>query len=179
MWQTQSGAPNTGGPHTGSRYAYLRKTGSPFEDDWLFTRRISLVGGQTYHVAYWYRQAIPSINFTEQLSVYAGTAANAGAMSILVDSAFVFTDASTPAQRQATFTPSTTGTYHFGWHCTSAPDQGGVNLDDIEIYSAGECIAPELTVPATAAVRFRRPGSGRYRRRRRTAPIPVVHRSFL
>jgi hypothetical protein len=146
-WQSDNSA-----PHSGQRNGYVRYSGAASEpNDWLFSRRLNLLVGHTYHIDYWFAQSLPSSNYFDMLEVKAGSAPVPVSMSHEVDPAFSFSDVQNYMEHQSTFTPLASGVYYIGWHYLGLANQGGVVLDDIEIYDAGECIAPSLTVNSVAA----------------------------
>jgi hypothetical protein len=100
-------------------------------NDWFFTPALSLTGGQTYAVNFYYRSgASPSV---EALEVKFGTGQSSGGMTggQIWNNTSVQT--TTFLQGSATFTPSGTGTYYVGWHGYSAANMSWLCIDDIHI----------------------------------------------
>ncbi len=103
------------------------------EDDWYITQGISLTGGQSYEVKFWYRSAS---NYSERLEVKWGSAPSvAGMTSTPIFSRIDFISFSY-LSGTGVITPPTTGTYYVGWHCFSPGYMGGILLDGITITPA-------------------------------------------
>lgn len=107
-------------------------------DDWFFTTGLSLLADTEYTLNFKYRGGIGGGNFpyVENLEVKYGTSASAAGMTgpaLLsftgIDTNFgdPFTDAT------VSVTPTTAGTYYFGFRSFSDADQGFIQIDDITV----------------------------------------------
>jgi hypothetical protein len=104
-------------------------------DSWLFSPQLNLTGGTTYTVVFysWYSNLFSG----GKLKGRYGTTATAGGMTS--SNVFDITTTTTKTRYSYTFTPSSSGTYYFGWHnystyYTSYP--GPLCIDDVQIYEA-------------------------------------------
>ncbi|MFM7014723.1 MAG: hypothetical protein ACKOX3_00195, partial [Bacteroidota bacterium] len=114
---------------------------------WALTNGQSLTAGITYTVSFWYK--VISATYPEKLKVTVGTAATvAGQTTTLWNnnggSQLVNT---TYAQGTATFTPSASGVYYFGFNCYSAANMDVIYVDDISI--TGSAPTPSFAWTAT------------------------------
>jgi hypothetical protein len=122
------------------------------ENDWYITQGISLTGGQSYDVTFWYRSAM---NYAERLEVKWGTAPTVAGMTS--PAIFTHVDFISFSYLSGTgvFTPPITGTYYVGWHCFSPGYMGGVLLDGISITAtaglASVTTDPVISITATTA----------------------------
>jgi len=110
-------------------------------DDWYITQGLTLTGGQSYDVKFYYRAG--SATYPERLEVKWGdspTVAGMTSTAIFSNTDFILVTYTLGA---ASFTPATTGTYYVGWHCFSQPDELGIYLDQITI--AATPLAPFFT----------------------------------
>ena len=117
-------------------------------NDWFFTPGINLVAGTTYEVSFKYKGS-DGPSFVERLSVFAGTGASAAAMgatALFTNNNITSALADPFATGSGEFTPSTSGVYYFGFHCTSIADQAFLYVDDVEVKLAAACGAPNPTI---------------------------------
>jgi hypothetical protein len=116
--------------HSGSRC--LRKAGSgpAGDDDWLITNCLTLQGGTPYALDYYYKNF--ELVTPCSLEVYVGSGTTIAAMTQSVVVNPVPTD-TTYQHVVVFFTPSTTGTYNFGFHAYSTSGSSSLRLDDINI----------------------------------------------
>ncbi len=102
-------------------------------DAWAMTQGFALTAGKTYTLSFWYGSSyVPgSTIYTEKIKVTVGSNATvAGQTTTLYNNTSIVSP--TPwAQVTVTYTPSTSGTYYFGFNCFSAANQGYVEIDDI------------------------------------------------
>ncbi len=104
-------------------------------DAWLFSPPLNLTGGTTYRVAFyaWYT----SLFSAGKLKGRFGTSATAGGMTSA--NVFDLNLTTTKTRYSYTFTPSSSGTYYFGWHNYSvyySGYPGPLCVDNIEISQA-------------------------------------------
>lgn len=95
---------------------------------WAFTPARTLTAGKTYTITYWYLTG----GYAENLKLTVGTAASVAAQTttLLNQTGLVNT---VYTQATATFTPTTSGVYYFGFNCYSAEDQFHITIDDFVI----------------------------------------------
>ena len=110
-------------------------------NDWFYTPPISLTGGTSYRISYYYKNQ--SSVAPEKLEVKYGTAASAAAMTNLIVSNTNITN-TTYSVLERDFTPASSGVYHFGFHDFSNANQLGLNIDDIRITTTPACGVPTL-----------------------------------
>lgn len=111
---------------------------------WAFSPSAYLKGGRTYLVSFWYK--VQSQNFPEKLRLTVGNAATVAAQTTVLwsnNGAAVLTN-EMYQQAIVTFTPTTTGVYHFGFHCFSDANMYYLWLDNIAITGDGEAL-PEYS----------------------------------
>ncbi len=113
-------------------------------DDWFFMQGINLTAGTTYRLNFKYK-ASDGPTYVEKLEVKYGTSANAAAMTagtLLTDNNINNALADPFRDGQADFTPTATGVYYIGFHCTSIADRGYLYIDDISVALPPSCSAP-------------------------------------
>ncbi|MEI7980656.1 MAG: choice-of-anchor J domain-containing protein [Bacteroidota bacterium] len=110
------------------------------QDDWYITQGITLTGGQSYDVKFYYKGG--SSSYLESLEVKWGAAPTAAGMT----SPAIFSDLSFYKAAYTlgvgSFVPSTSGTYYVGWHCISIGDQLSIDVDQITIDVTPACPPP-------------------------------------
>jgi hypothetical protein len=124
-------------------------------DSWAFSPPVALAAGVPYTMAF--DQKVYSAGYPEALVVKCGLGTTAAAQTVPVYSATGLANTACAA-RAGTFTVPSTGTYYFGFHCTSAANMRNLYLDDIAVTytqasSCGACAAapPEVGPGATPA----------------------------
>ncbi len=129
-WGT-AGSNYQSSPYSVQAYHY----GNTNADAWLFSPPLNLVGGTTYKIVFysWHSNLFSGGRLNGKFGT---TATPAGMTSLNVFDLIVNT---TKTRYSATFTPSSSGTYYFGWHnystyYTTYP--GPLCIDNIEIYEA-------------------------------------------
>ena len=125
-WETFS---NTGNGFTTKvlRYAYNSASAA---NTWFFTNNVSLVAGTQYSITYNYGNN--STTFTENLKVGYGTSASDVAMTTtLADHPGII--GGTIQSNTVPFTPTTSGTYVFGFNAYSDADKFYLYVDNIVI----------------------------------------------
>ncbi len=129
FWDIYSGVKYA---HSGTQFAaYIYNSdGVTAADDWLFTKCINLVSGNTYQLKFYYR-AMMNV-YPEAMNVKIGTTNNvAGMTTQLVDLPSI-TDTTYPSSITQ-FTVPSTGNYYIGFHCKSLANEDILILDDITI----------------------------------------------
>jgi len=107
-------------------------------NDWLFTPPLSLVGGQTYRIRFWFRAR--SGTYPEKLEVKWGNAATAAGMT----SSAIFSNSNITSTTYAEGTtsilnPASSGLYYVGFRVFSAADMYDLYLDDVTIETVASC----------------------------------------
>lgn len=126
-WNTSSTA------NTGSGSMYYAYNSSSAANAWAMSAPQTLLAGTTYTLTFWYK--VQSSTFPEKLKVTVGNAATVAAQTNVLWDNNGGSDLSntTWAQATITYTPSTSGTYYFGFNCYSVADQYNLYVDDIAI----------------------------------------------
>jgi hypothetical protein len=118
--------------HTGTGFAaYPYNTnGTTAADDWLFTKCLNLLSGNSYQLKFYYR-ALANI-YPEAMNVNIGTTNTpAGMTTQLVDLPSI-SDTTYPSATW-TFSVPSSGNYYIGFHCKSAADMAYLILDDVTV----------------------------------------------
>lgn len=116
---------------TGMFQVTYSPAGTGEQDQWLFLPAMTLSDAAKYYTLNYKAGIRKSTYPLEYLSVYVGTAPKPEAMTIEVmekytpEPGFEFTE--------TYFQVPQAGTYYVGFHCTSAQDQFGINLKDINV----------------------------------------------
>ncbi len=129
-------------PRTGTRVASVLGA-SVGNDDWLFSNGVTLTGGNTYVVEFWWRGA--STTVPESLEVKAGTENTVAGMTLTVMPMDTI-KRTVYTQRIFNVVAPVTGTYYVGWHNVTKRSAGRSYIDDAQIYPSGACSAPTVTV---------------------------------
>jgi len=118
--------------HTGAAGMSYRWNTSSAANAWAITSPLSLIAGTTYTVSFWYKTGS---SFEEKLKVTVGNDTTVTSQTnVLWDNnggANLLT--ATWTEGTVTFTPSTSGLYHFGFNCYSDADMYYLYVDDIVI----------------------------------------------
>lgn len=112
-------------------------------DDWMISPAVHLEAGQYYTVSY---EEDMSLNKTEdKLGLYAGTERSAEGMTmpVIPEHAYAYTN-KVYTKKEAQFTVPETGSYYFGFHCTSERVKSGT--PKVCNFSIEVCEAP-IVVP--------------------------------
>lgn len=110
-------------------------------NDWFYTPAISLTGGTSYQLSFYYKNI--SGSSTEKLEVKYGTTNNATAMTNLIYKDTNILNTNYKVVKQS-FTPASSGAYYFGFHDFSNANQIALNIDDIRIINTPTCDMPTL-----------------------------------
>ena len=118
---------------------YIDYDGSNALDDWAFSPGFDLTNGVTYTIEFYYRAR--SSSWYESLEFYYGTSQSSGGMTteLFDNSSF---NHITYQLVSVNITPSSTGTYYFGWHAYSAANKYGIHVDDITVDLGPTCPDP-------------------------------------
>ncbi|WP_165836351.1 T9SS type A sorting domain-containing protein [Taibaiella soli] len=99
--------------------------------DYLFTKGLNLIGGQTYKLSFWY---ITDGNAGwNTLSAAFGTTASAAGMTGTIGTAISNPTNTTYQQFIGTFTPTTSGVYYLGIYCDATSNPWYLSIDDINV----------------------------------------------
>ncbi|RZK98035.1 MAG: hypothetical protein EOO62_27100, partial [Hymenobacter sp.] len=124
--------------------------GSVAANDWFFSNPLTMTAGQSYQLQFKYR-SISAAN-TQALEVKVGSAATVAGQTTTVLNSLSFNNATyaTTTNGQVTlFTPTTTGTYYFGFHAISAASRSSFYVDDVQV---SEVPTPACPQPINLAV---------------------------
>jgi len=132
--------------HSGSYSMYYAYNSSSAANDWAITKSLSLTAGVTYTISFWYE--VYSSSYPESMKLTVGNAATVAAQSTILWTGASLTS-TTWTQVTTTYTPSTSGTYYFGFDCYSAADMYNLYVDDILITSPASCTTPGAPTSVT------------------------------
>lgn len=116
-------------------YAYDPVNTNRPADDWFFTRGLTLNGGQSYRLKFYYKGVLGP-DYTEKLEVKYGASASPDAMtsSVLFSNDNIITGLDDSFDSVfVDFTPPATGAYYIGFHAFSDPDQGYLVVEDVSV----------------------------------------------
>ena len=118
------------------------------QNDWVVTPGIPLTAGQRVELSFRYRAGTAS--FPNNIEVKVGTAATVAGLvtQIFQDAGYSGTNY---RDGFGTFTATTAGTYFFGFHAFSDPDQERTWIDDVRIEAAPACGTPRLLTATTTS----------------------------
>ncbi|HRI46132.1 MAG TPA: choice-of-anchor D domain-containing protein [Ignavibacteriaceae bacterium] len=126
---------STAAPRTGLASAAYTYSGTLPGNDWLITPGIQMQVGKTYILNYWYRVA--GAAYPEKMKVAVGNAQLADSLTTVLFDHGNITNAVYDG-KNLYYTPSSTGTYYFGFHVYSLADQWNLYLDDVTINEVPE-----------------------------------------
>jgi hypothetical protein len=121
--------PVTYNMHNGANAAQVN-TSFNTGNDWLFSRCFKFTSGNTYKIEFWYRADYAGS--PQNLDLKMGTDNNPTAMTTNLITLASF-DSTVYQKASATFVPTTTGTYYFGWWGHSSSMYSSAYIDDINI----------------------------------------------
>lgn len=150
---TWTGFTNTGTPpiqtaSSGTKSMRYNWDAATPGNDWFFTNGINLSAGTRYQISFKYKSS-DGPTYTERLAVYAGTSNNAASMgstALFSNQSITTALADQFALGTGEFTPTSSGVYYFGFHCTSVADQAFLYVDDVEVKVADACGAPNPSI---------------------------------
>ncbi len=132
------GTGNTWATYSATAYGFSSKVlsylynSSNAANTWFYTQGINLTAGTQYTISYKYGNN-GSTTYVEKMKVAYGTSADATAMTNPIADYPNITNSTAAITETINFTPTTTGTYYFGFNCYSAADRNRLFLDDISI----------------------------------------------
>jgi hypothetical protein len=143
--------------HSGTGFAAYpyNVDGLTAADDWLFTKCIYLLAGNSYQLKFYYR-ALLNI-YPEAMNVNIGQTNSAIGMTTQLVDLTSITDTTYPVSNTL-FAVPISGAYYVGFHCKSAANMDYLLLDDISIdlvTNVAENKVPEISIypnPATNMV---------------------------
>ncbi len=122
-----------GDAHTSPNSMRVMYHGTNATDDYAVSPPLSLTGGVSYQLDFYYRAY--SASYTEKLKVMLGTAPTVAAMTTTVIDLGGFSN-TTYQRAKAYFTPSSTGIYYLGWYGYSAANQYYIYFDTVTVSEA-------------------------------------------
>ena len=151
-WVNTSGTANSSPNAMRYQYSFTNPA-----DDWFFTNSLQLQAGATYQLQFKYRAYLAG--YPEGLEVKVGTGATpAGQTNTLFSNSsitnitYTTTTAGTGAGQVASFTPTTSGIYYFGFHANSAANQYYLYVDDVQVTLTSLASCPTPTNIAVSGV---------------------------
>jgi len=116
--------------HGDYAYAYSSKGITSQSDDWLFSPAMELVGGDTYHVSFYFSNE--ATNFPEKIKLGLATAQNVDSVNTtLVDLGQI--DNNEYLKAEINFTADSNDHYYLAWHAYGDPDQLGMHIDYVQL----------------------------------------------
>ncbi|MDG0974263.1 MAG: HYR domain-containing protein [Crocinitomicaceae bacterium] len=116
-------------------------------NDWLISGCFDLLSGVDYTLSYW---RITDATYPENLGVFIGQSQEPLGMTTNLQQLNAIQD-NTWVEEVINFTVPASGTYYFGWHCSSDPDQFYVAIDAINI-SGSISVLTITNAPADVSV---------------------------
>ncbi|HOY32346.1 MAG TPA: choice-of-anchor J domain-containing protein [Bacteroidales bacterium] len=141
--------------HTGTNFAAYVYNPDSAANDWLFTKCINMIPGNTYKLDFYYSGM--GALYPESMDVYIGMSPDITSMATtLVDLPTISNDYYMLSSN--TFTVPFSGNYYIGFHCKSAADMYYLLLDDISVTivppydgEVSEIIAPVSSCSALSS----------------------------
>lgn len=119
-------------------------------DAWAITPSMNMVSGTSYTISFWYK--VYSASYPEDLKITVGSVPSvAGQTTVLWDNggdtALINT---TYSQATITYTPTTSGSYYFGFNCYSEANMWRLYVDSVSISGTtlNPCTYTWTSVPA-------------------------------
>jgi len=153
-WATNNSASTAASGTNSMRYSYSATgvTG----DDWFFTQALSMTAGMSYQLQFKYRG---QGSLTEAMEVKVGNAATAAAQTTTVftnsnfnSATYTTTVAGSAAGQVVLFTPTTAGTYYFGFHAISPGNQWYIYVDDVQVTEQPAPACPQPTAVVVSGI---------------------------
>ncbi|MEI2748137.1 MAG: GEVED domain-containing protein [Ferruginibacter sp.] len=143
QWAGLTNALFPGAAHTGNAAMYYNWDASNAANAWAFTPAQTLAAGQTYTLKFWYNTTSIGGVFPEKMKVTVGNNNTVAAQTTILwnNNGGANLTNEVYAQATVTYTPVTSGTYYFAFHCYSDADNNFMFVDDVEI-SGNTPIAP-------------------------------------
>lgn len=139
-WVTYTLANPTFGFSAGKTLRYSYNTTNA-ANAWFYTQGMNLTAGTKYMIRF--RVGSSDVGYQEKMKLAAGTSPINTAMTEIADYVTITQAGST--LETAYFTPTTSGTYYFGFNAHSDADMAYLYLDDISIDAAPACLIPTIT----------------------------------
>jgi len=139
----------------GSAYAGSSSMAYSYDEDyaadaWAITPSMNMVSGTSYTISFWYK--VYSASYPEDLKITVGSVPSvAGQTTVLWDNggdtALINT---TYSQATITYTPTTSGSYYFGFNCYSEANMWRLYVDSVSISGTtlNPCTYTWTSVPA-------------------------------
>lgn len=139
---------STGAPYSAPNAMVIRWTEPGItQNDWAVMPGITLAAGQSVDLSFQYRAGAAA--YTNKLEVRVGRAATVAGLTTQIFNATY--SGNIYRAGLGTFTATTAGTYYFGFHAYSDPDQESTWIDDIHLETTPACPAPlNLTAVGTS-----------------------------
>ena len=122
-WSTNATA---GNPQAGAQMVFSNNSNSAATNRWLFSKPFNLVAGNQYTISF-YLRSFGSTTTAQSIKLTAGTEATSTAQTNTLWTSSTFANG-TWTQYTATFLPSATGTYYFGFNHFSPLQASSVSL---------------------------------------------------
>jgi|GEM_PF-5733775 len=138
---------------SGVQYAGVFWNPAAPADDWLFSPGVDVTAGTEYRIRFYFKPGDPGFSTAENFALYYGSGPDAAQME--VELYLIQGDPAASPGRfiDETFTPTTSGTIHFGFYCFSDPDQYFCGIDDVEVTVAGQSAAEDGPDGASSLLR--------------------------
>ena len=133
-WQTDNSSSTFPPPSGGSspNAMFCEYDASHPNDDWAFSKGVTLATATTYTVSFIY--AAFSSSYTEKLVLACGTSQTIAGMTTTIYTNAGFSNTAYATQT-STFTVPVAGTYYFGFHDYSATNQYGIFVDNVSLIA--------------------------------------------
>ncbi len=119
--------------HTDSTAIHMYCHPSEVNNDWIYTPSIQMEANKTYKIKFWYKVILIG-NTSEKLKIHVATSNSSTAMlatNPIWDDPAIVEDSY--VETEATFTPTASDIYYFGFHYYSDPFQFILYVDDVTI----------------------------------------------
>ncbi len=137
---------NNRSARTGTKYLYTAWSTAAGTGDWAWTPAFTLTAGRQYDFSFWYK-ADGATGF-DSLRVGVGNAQTVAAMTRIGTTVVNVTN-TTYQQHFVSFTPTTTGTYHFGVNVWANAVPFYIVFDDFNLIETPTCPQPNsITFPS-------------------------------
>jgi hypothetical protein len=153
-WATYDDATYAASGTNSMRYSY--SSSGVVGNDWFFTQALTMTAGMSYQLQFKYRGYG---SLTEAMEVKVGNAATAAAQTTTVftnnsfnSSTYTTTVAGSAAGQVLLFTPTSTGTYYFGFHSISQGNQWYIYVDDLQVTEQPAPACPQPTAVVVSGI---------------------------
>jgi hypothetical protein len=156
-WSAIANSEASQNAHSGNNGVHMRFSFAGDHDDWLWTPALNMIGGNTYHISFWYTGSAMSAS-SEAMKVAIGSTPSAAGMTVELFDDFSI-DHTTYQMVTVEFTPEEDGIQFLGFYAYTAMwDQFVLLLDDISIVE--EPVAndeSDVTLPSIALSNYPNP----------------------